>query len=100
MLGHLGQPGQAYDDRMAKSSVDMKALAAVGAEQRLLELAEERKAILAAFPQLRAGQAASTSADGAGRRRKRRMSAAARRRISQAQKARWAKQKATAKKAK
>jgi hypothetical protein len=81
----------------------------VGAEQRLLELAEEAAAIFAIFPELRApgrgfmakpAGRSSEPADGDAvaaptkKRRRRKMSADARRRISEAQKARWAKQKA------
>ena len=75
-----------------------------GAEQRLIDITEEAAAIHRAFPQLRrrgngipassADQSATPSTTpgrrGQGRRR---MSADARRRISEAQKARWAKQK-------
>jgi hypothetical protein len=77
-----------------------------GAEQRLLDIAEEAAAIHRAFPELRrrgngipvarasrAGQSATAStATGRRGRGRRRMSADARRRISEAQKARWAKQ--------
>ena len=97
---------------MAKRfSGDLRRYAVVGAEQRLLELAEEAARIFAIFPELRApgrgfmalgqvsrdkGQASpvdgpQTSPTG---RRRRKMSAAARRRVSEAQKARWAKQRA------
>jgi len=88
-------------------NVDMRAWALIGAEQRLVQLAEEAAAIHRAFPELRrrgrgpGRPAASDSAEpaaGAGtgtrRRRRRKMSADARRRISEAQKARWARQKA------
>jgi hypothetical protein len=74
-----------------------------GADQRLLEIANEAAAIHRAFPELRrrgnglpaasAGQSATAStAIGRPARGRRRMSADARRRISEAQKARWAKQ--------
>ena len=71
-----------------------------GAEQRLLEIANETAAIHRAFPELRrrgngipaVGAAASTSVSARKVRGRRRMSADARRRISEAQKARWAKQ--------
>jgi hypothetical protein len=83
---------------------NLRRYAVVGAEQRLLELAEEAAAIFAIFPELRAPgrgfmaggpggrgrQAAGTAAP----RRRRKMSAEARKRISDAQKARWARQKA------
>ena len=71
-----------------------------GAEQRLLEIANEAAAIHRAFPELRrrgngipaVSAAASTSVSARKGRGRRRMSADARRRISEAQKARWAKQ--------
>jgi hypothetical protein len=93
----------------------LRTYAVIGAEQRLLQIAEEARAIFQAFPELRApnrgfgarigGQSPfpwgpRPSADGGngrkrrGNRRRRKMSAAARKRISEAQKARWAKQKA------
>ena len=112
MLGHLGRRPPApygYDRGMATGTFDLQAWALIGAQQRLREIDEERRAILAAFPQLRSGGASQRGAssgenvaDGAGRetrRRKRRMSADARRRISEAQKARWAKQRARTRKA-
>ena len=94
---------------MAKEgSSDLRRYAVVGAEQRLLELAEEAAVIFAMFPELRAPgrgfMAKSGSRRAAGRadviptrtrqRRRRKMSADARRRISEAQTARWAKQRA------
>jgi hypothetical protein len=83
----------------------LRRYAVVGAEQRLLELAEEAAAIFAIFPELRGpgrgfmaagrGRVARQSAAPTGRRRRRRkMSAQARKRISDAQKARWARQRA------
>ena len=94
---------------MADSSIRTWALK--GAEQRLLEISEEAAAIYAAFPELRgrgSASAATRRAPGrprqaqggegaaapARRRGRRRMSAEGRRRISEAQKARWAKQRA------
>jgi hypothetical protein len=85
---------------------DLRAYAVRGAEQRLLEVAEEAARIFATFPELRArgrgfdavgrGRAArAPSAQAQPTRRKRKMSAAARKRISQAQKKRWAKLKKT-----
>jgi hypothetical protein len=86
---------------------NLRRYAVVGAEQRLLELAEEAAGIFAMFPELRAPgrgfmaggrgrgggrQPAGTAA--APRRRRRKMSAEARKRISDAQKARWARQRA------
>ena len=86
---------------MAKRSNDaMRQWALRGAELRLLEIAQEAAAIYAAFPELRErGKSAPPAAEapqGAGRprRRRRQLSAEARQRISDAQKARWAKQKA------
>ena len=67
--------------------------ALIGAEQRLVQLAAEAAAIHRAFPELRQrGRKAGAppAAAAGGRRRKRRLSAEARRRISEAQKARWA----------
>jgi hypothetical protein len=96
---------------MAKSSFDLRAWALIGAQQRLRDLDQERAAILAAFPQLRAGAGGrrgrprgSTSVKqasgvaGGRKRKRRRLSKEARRRISEAQKARWAKQKGNVKK--
>jgi hypothetical protein len=94
-----------YDDEMAKPSINIQGLALLGARQRLRELDEERAAIFRAFPQLRsassagAGSKASNKEESNGRpearaRKRRRMSADARRRISEAMKARWAKQRA------
>lgn len=89
-----------------KVSSDLRGYAVVGAEQRLLELAEEAARIFAIFPELRApgrgfmAEKGSRSGDDdaapaiPGARRRRTMSAAARKRISEAQKARWKKQKA------
>lgn len=89
---------------------DMRGWALKGAAQRLLEMAEEAKAIYATFPELRdqgRGFPASSGAPRRGRprkneaardaptphkRRRRKMSKEARRKISEAQKARWAKQ--------
>lgn len=89
---------------MAKS--DIRTWAVKGAEQRLLEIAGEAKAIFASFPELRGrgrgfgaslggdvGDARKPQARGP-RRGRRKISAEGRKRISEAQKARWAKQKA------
>jgi hypothetical protein len=86
---------------------NLRRYAVVGAEQRLLELAEEAAGIFAMFPEVRApgrgfmaggrsGRTRQPAAQAAPRRRRRRrkMSAEARKRISDAQKARWARQKA------
>ena len=88
----------------------LRPYAVIGAEQRLLQIAEEARAIFKAFPELRAPNRGfgarkesespfpwspqTSTATGDGRKRKRRrrkMSPAARKRISEAQKARWAK---------
>lgn len=91
----------------------MRTWALKGAEQRLLEISEEAAAIYATFPELRdrsgwnghtrprpgrprKKQEEATEAAAPGGRRRRTMSAEARRRISEAQKARWAKQKGAA----
>jgi len=99
---------------VAKTAIsEMMAWALIGAEQRLVQLAEEAAAIHRQFPELRqrSGQRSSSGSNPLGtlrtepaessdgrrgpqRRRRRTMSADARRRISEAQKARWAKQKA------
>jgi hypothetical protein len=86
-------------------SAAMRTWALKGAEQRLIEISEEAAAIYRSFPELRdrtngsgvgrRGPGRKAQANGsASPRRKRTMSADARRRISEAQKARWAKQKA------
>src|SRR5438309_565935 len=95
------------------SNVRVLELAKRGAEVQLRELAQEIKNLVDLFPHLRdsfdkdelplrfimakdAGVARKTSAERP--RRRRRMSAAARAKISAAQKARWAKQKAAQRK--
>lgn len=80
----------------------MRAFAVIGARMRLLELQAEIDSIKKQFGvrvlgiSTRPGsdQAAGETKQTQGRRRRRRMSAEARRRISEAQKARWRKQKA------
>ncbi len=93
---------------MAKRvSNDLRRYAIVGAEQRLLEIAEEAAQIFRVFPELRKRGRGLDAVGPRGRdaespeqqprkrrRRRRKMSAEARKRISDAQKARWAKQKA------
>jgi len=89
---------------LAKQQNEWRRYALVGAEQRLLEIAEEAAKIFRVFPELRArgrgftalrgGAPAAEQAGRPGRkrgRRRRTMSAEARKRISDAQKARWAK---------
>lgn len=87
---------------------DFRRYAVVGAEQRLLELAQEAAEIFAIFPELRApgrgfmalrkgsrrGDPGSANEAQPRKRRRRKMSAEARKRISDAQKARWKRQKA------
>ena len=91
---------------------DLRSYAVIGAEQRLLQIALEAANIFRVFPELRnrgfmtpgvpGGTRGTQSRSGrpvAGddetpKRRRRRMSAAARKRIGDAQRARWAKQKA------
>ena len=89
-----------------QQAVDLHKWAMLGATLRLEQLSEEMSAIFRAFPGLRQkgrpgrranAVAAGTNdaiADGPVRKRRRTMSAAGRKRISDAQKARWAKQKA------
>ena len=86
--------------------VDLRRWAVKGAEQRLVEIAGERARIYAQFPELRDREVAILAArKGPGRpkgtatvtqprRKRRRMSKEARKRISEAQKARWARQRA------
>jgi hypothetical protein len=83
---------------------DVREWALKGAEQRLVEIADEARAIFTAFPELRddgrgfdSVRAQAPEAPGP---RGRAISAAARKRISDAQKARWAKQRAGARKKK
>jgi hypothetical protein len=74
----------------------------LGAIARLQQLDQERRAIFAAFPDLRRGAAQPTqSADAGparGRRRRRRLSAEARKRMSAGMKRYWAKRKAAGQK--
>ena len=97
---------------MPTGSVNVRALASIGAKQRLRELDDERAALVRAFPELTTGDVAGPRRRGrprkdgyrpalaeneathSGTRKRRKMSAAARKRISEAQKARWRKQKA------
>jgi hypothetical protein len=70
-------------------------LARSGAEARLTQLRAEETAILRAFPDLRSHRTQNVNGGGSSaprRRRRRKLSAEARKRISEAQKARWAKQ--------
>jgi hypothetical protein len=80
---------------------DLRAWAVKGAKQRLVEIAEEAKAIAAAFPELRkrggfeappSGQQSANTPANAPQpaRTRRKMSAAARKRIGDAQRKRWA----------
>jgi hypothetical protein len=92
---------------MAKFDTDIREWAVKGAEQRLLEIAAEAQSIYRHFPELRhrgkrTGVQDMAAADGGiergirPRRRRPQMSADARKRISEAQKARWAKQRGEA----
>ena len=94
---------------VAKRQNDLRRYALIGAGQELARLELQLQNILGQFPELRKGRSAvakgsrqATPAAGAGsglrtkRRRRRTMSAEARKRISEAQKARWAKQKGAA----
>ena len=87
---------------------DMRRWALKGADQRLLEIAEEAARIYASFPELRDREISTPRRRGPGRprqaqqggnqpgraRKRRSMSKEARKRISDAQKARWAKHRA------
>ena len=82
---------------MAKS--DLREWAVKGAEQRLVELVEEARAIFSTFPELRGrgrgfevsrGRNAKPASVTPNKRRRSKMSAAARRKIALAQKKRWA----------
>ena len=77
--------------------------ARLGAMARLQQLDDERRAIFAAFPDLRRGAAAVAPAAGVAgpagrRRRRRRLSADARKRMSAGMKRYWAKRKAASQK--
>ena len=84
----------------ALSQTDIHRWALIGAEQRLLAIAEEARAIFAAFPELRAhgrgfDSQAAAAAPGAkakapSKRRRPVISAEGRQRIAAAQRARWA----------
>jgi hypothetical protein len=89
---------------------DLRQWAVIGAEHRLLEIAEEAGNIFRAFPELRdrGFMAKDSGAAGAGTpgrtkeaapaepRKRRKLSAAARKRIGDAQRKRWAKHKSAA----
>jgi antibiotic biosynthesis monooxygenase (ABM) superfamily enzyme len=90
---------------MAKHSSSILELARRGADHRYEELQQELASLVRQFPDLRRGaleivksgrRATRAAAAGLQPRRRRKMSAAARARISAAQRARWAKQKAVA----
>jgi hypothetical protein len=90
---------------MAKHSSNILELARRGAQHRYEELTAELNALIRQFPDLRGsvrrtvtrGRRTVDTAEAAARPRKRRkLSAAARKAISDAQKARWAKQRAEA----
>jgi hypothetical protein len=80
---------------------DMRSWALKGAEQRLVEIAEEAKNIFKTFPDLRrrrvklpesvvTGAVGESARDGSPRRNKRKMSAKAKKAIAVAQRKRWA----------
>jgi hypothetical protein len=78
---------------MARASADMRKWALVGARARIQELSAEIEQIRSMFPGefgLRGGAKKGVTA---GRRKKRKLSAAGRKAISDAAKARWARQK-------
>ncbi len=86
---------------MAKqTSQNLRDWALIGAEQRLLQIAQEAAEIHRAFPELRKSGSTlpvsrnATSSSAVPKRKRRKLSAEARKRISDAQKKRWAKQKA------
>jgi hypothetical protein len=89
---------------MERKGLNLRTWALAGAEQRLLQIAEETAAIRRMFPELQQrGYARKRRADNIGatdgparKRRRKKMSAEARKRISDAQRARWAKQRARA----
>ena len=78
--------------------VELRAWARMGAEKRLVELAEEAEAIHRAFPELRdrhevsvaPRESRSATPKTTGRRRRRRMSAAGRAKLRASLKKRWA----------
>jgi hypothetical protein len=82
---------------MAKHSASILELAKKGATHRYQELKAELAELVKVFPHLRYGSAVSPAMPDAVEeprvRRRRKMSRAARKKISDAQKARWAKQK-------
>jgi hypothetical protein len=101
---------------VAKQNTELRRYAVLGAEQRLVQISAEVEAIYNSFPELRrsgrgrrsSGRGAQSAAGSFGggtqdgreeqqprrrRRGRRKMSAEARKRISDAQKARWARQK-------
>jgi hypothetical protein len=82
---------------MAKSA--LREWAVKGAEQRLVELGDEARAIFVAFPELRGpgrgfdanrGSVVTTTEVSPRKRRRKGMSAAARKKVGLAQKKRWA----------
>ena len=97
-----------YRDEVLMVRFDLREWAVKGAEQRLVELADEARAIFAAFPELRGrgrgfevsrGRKTEPAGVAPKKRHRKKMSAGARRKIARAQKKRWAewrKRKATA----
>jgi hypothetical protein len=89
---------------MAKHSASILELARHGAQHRYDELVAEIKSLVRQFPHLRSGareavrrgrRAVAAAASEIRPRKRRKLSAAGRKAISDAQKARWAKQRAT-----
>ena len=97
--GHLPPCQDFRYHRGLMPQLDLHSLARLGAAARIKELTAEIASLKKAFPHLSFGSAVSPAMPDAMeerkvRRRRRKMSAAARAKISAAQKARWAKQKA------
>lgn len=76
---------------MPRKTADLTAWARLGAQTRLVELAAERRAILATFPDLRAATERPRKANG---RTRRRLSSAQRQAVSERMKRYWAARKA------
>jgi hypothetical protein len=94
--------------KQQRNDSDLRRYAVIGAEQRLLQIAEEAANIFQTFPELRErgfmaegerpdapAAGARQAAKGGGKRQG--ISAAGRKRIADAQRARWAKQRAAKK---
>jgi hypothetical protein len=88
-----------------QSDLDLRRYAVVGAEARLLQMAQEAEAIYRAFPELRVGRGqlarttptnGNASPSGAQRRRRSKMSPAQRQAVSERMKKYWAGKRGTA----